>query len=178
MAQAVTRRPGGPGSIPSQSMWDLWWTKWHWDRFPSLSIIPPMLQTHFDLNVTLTRRINGRSLATCKNQWSLEIGGLWIEQCTAFTVTVRTPKKLGPGSVMRNYSFMKLSHWLSIWKSQNMYTDTGATTVSHDCTIVISCNLSEWFKVSSFCCDPGSTRVPTCLLLFVVAFRKTAKSDC
>jgi hypothetical protein len=23
----------GPGSIPSQSMWDLWWTKWHWDRF-------------------------------------------------------------------------------------------------------------------------------------------------
>jgi hypothetical protein len=24
---------GGPGSIPGQSMWDLWWTKWHWDRF-------------------------------------------------------------------------------------------------------------------------------------------------
>jgi hypothetical protein len=24
---------GGPGSIPSQPMWDLWWTKWHWDRF-------------------------------------------------------------------------------------------------------------------------------------------------
>ena len=21
------------GSIPDQSMWDLWWTKWHWDRF-------------------------------------------------------------------------------------------------------------------------------------------------
>jgi hypothetical protein len=19
--------------IPGQSMWDLWWTKWHWDRF-------------------------------------------------------------------------------------------------------------------------------------------------
>jgi hypothetical protein len=24
---------GGPGSIPGQSMWDLWWTQWHWDRF-------------------------------------------------------------------------------------------------------------------------------------------------
>ena len=20
------------GSVPSQSIWDLWWTKWHWDR--------------------------------------------------------------------------------------------------------------------------------------------------
>jgi hypothetical protein len=19
--------------IPGNSMWDLWWTKWHWDRF-------------------------------------------------------------------------------------------------------------------------------------------------
>jgi hypothetical protein len=25
----------GPGSIPGQFVWDLWWTKWHWDRvFP------------------------------------------------------------------------------------------------------------------------------------------------
>jgi hypothetical protein len=24
---------GGPGSRPGQSMWDLWWTKWHCDRF-------------------------------------------------------------------------------------------------------------------------------------------------
>jgi hypothetical protein len=35
MAQAVSRQPhgGGPGSILGQSMWDLWWRKWHWDRF-------------------------------------------------------------------------------------------------------------------------------------------------
>jgi hypothetical protein len=26
---------GGPDSLPSQSMWDLWWTKWYWDRFYS-----------------------------------------------------------------------------------------------------------------------------------------------
>jgi hypothetical protein len=27
----------GPGLRPGQSMWDLWWTKWHWDRFFSKS---------------------------------------------------------------------------------------------------------------------------------------------
>jgi hypothetical protein len=27
--------------IPGQSMWGLWWTKWHWDRFFSeLSVFP------------------------------------------------------------------------------------------------------------------------------------------
>jgi hypothetical protein len=55
MAQAVSRRPPtavGPGSIPGQSMWNLWWTKWHWDRFFSdyfgfspVSFIPPVLHT-------------------------------------------------------------------------------------------------------------------------------------
>jgi hypothetical protein len=23
----------GQGSIPGQSIWDLWWTNWHWGRF-------------------------------------------------------------------------------------------------------------------------------------------------
>jgi hypothetical protein len=26
---------GNPVSIPGQPTWDLWWTKWHWDSFPS-----------------------------------------------------------------------------------------------------------------------------------------------
>jgi hypothetical protein len=41
---------GGPASIPVQSMWGLWWTKWHWDRFfyeyfgfPPVNFIPPVL---------------------------------------------------------------------------------------------------------------------------------------
>jgi hypothetical protein len=35
MTLAVSRLPGQP-------MWDLWWTKWHWDRFfpPSTSVFP------------------------------------------------------------------------------------------------------------------------------------------
>jgi hypothetical protein len=40
-----------PRLIPDQSMWNLWWTKWHWDKFLlencfPVSNIPPMLQTH------------------------------------------------------------------------------------------------------------------------------------
>jgi hypothetical protein len=32
MAQAVSRRPP-TAEAPGQSMWNLWWTQWHWDRF-------------------------------------------------------------------------------------------------------------------------------------------------
>jgi hypothetical protein len=37
---------GGPGSIPGQSMWDLWWTKWHSQvfRFSPVNFIPPVLR--------------------------------------------------------------------------------------------------------------------------------------
>jgi hypothetical protein len=26
---------GSPSSLPGQSMWDFWWTKWHWGKFIS-----------------------------------------------------------------------------------------------------------------------------------------------
>jgi len=35
MAQAFICRPLNCGvslTIPGLTMWDLWWTKWHWDR--------------------------------------------------------------------------------------------------------------------------------------------------
>jgi hypothetical protein len=35
------------GSIPHQSMWDLWWTKWHWDRvFPEYFGFPLSVSFH------------------------------------------------------------------------------------------------------------------------------------
>jgi hypothetical protein len=43
-AQAVSRRPltaearVGPCGV--------WWTKWHWDRFSPVNVIPPWLHTH------------------------------------------------------------------------------------------------------------------------------------
>jgi hypothetical protein len=34
MAQAVSSRPlTAQARVQSRVMWDLWWTKWHWDRF-------------------------------------------------------------------------------------------------------------------------------------------------
>jgi hypothetical protein len=36
LCQTISRSAshrGGPGSRPGQSVWDLWWTKWHWDTF-------------------------------------------------------------------------------------------------------------------------------------------------
>ena len=33
---------GGSGSIPDPSVWDMWWTEWHWDWFfpPSTAVFP------------------------------------------------------------------------------------------------------------------------------------------
>jgi hypothetical protein len=49
MAQAVSRRPlTTEARVRSEvkSMWDLWWTKWHWDRFFSeLSVFPCRFQS-------------------------------------------------------------------------------------------------------------------------------------
>jgi hypothetical protein len=39
----------------AKSMWDLWWTKWHWDKFFSeyfgfsITIIPPMFHTQISV---------------------------------------------------------------------------------------------------------------------------------
>ena len=45
---------GGPVSVPGQSMWGLWWTKWHWNRVFSTifatspnTVILPMFHTHY-----------------------------------------------------------------------------------------------------------------------------------
>jgi hypothetical protein len=32
--QSVASHGCGLGLISDQAMWDLWWTKWHWGRFP------------------------------------------------------------------------------------------------------------------------------------------------
>jgi hypothetical protein len=50
MARTVSRQAlteDARGSIPGQSMWDLWWTKWYWDMFLSEYIgFPPIAQAN------------------------------------------------------------------------------------------------------------------------------------
>ena len=66
----------GWSSILGQSVWDLWWTKWHWDKssseqfcFPPVSVIPPMIHTHLHLQSCLTQRNKGRRLGTFQQKW-------------------------------------------------------------------------------------------------------------
>jgi hypothetical protein len=58
MAQAVSRRPltAEARTRPGQYMWDLWWTKWHYDRFflrvlrfSPANIIPSSLSNSYHL---------------------------------------------------------------------------------------------------------------------------------
>jgi hypothetical protein len=32
---------GGPGSNLGLVIWDLWWTKWRWDRFSPVTLVSP-----------------------------------------------------------------------------------------------------------------------------------------
>ena len=70
-------------------MWELWWTKRHWDRLFSLrvlqlspvSIISPMLHVRLHLHVAHTRRTDTWSLGTFQKSNALpKIGKCWIQQ--------------------------------------------------------------------------------------------------
>jgi hypothetical protein len=42
-----TSRSRGQGSVAMHSVWNLWWTKWHWDRFLSRYFgFPVLLSSH------------------------------------------------------------------------------------------------------------------------------------
>jgi hypothetical protein len=81
-------------SIPGQSVWDFWLTKWHSDSSSlstsvfSFIIIPTILRTHIHLHVALTRRTSGWSQGTIQNAMLfLEIGEDYIEKDFQFFVS-------------------------------------------------------------------------------------------
>jgi hypothetical protein len=53
--QSPASHRGNPDSIPSQTLWDLWCTKWHWDRFFSQELCF-VLSASFRHCSTLTRQ--------------------------------------------------------------------------------------------------------------------------
>lgn len=75
-------KPCGPGSIPGQSMGELYWTYWHWDRvirFSLVSVNKSVLLTLLSPN-TIIGRISrkGRSRGTLEQSNALsDIGELW-----------------------------------------------------------------------------------------------------
>jgi hypothetical protein len=40
--RTVISHRGEPGSVPDQRIWDMWWKKWHWDRFLSQHFSVPL----------------------------------------------------------------------------------------------------------------------------------------
>jgi len=90
-SQSPAFRLGGRGSIPGQSTWDLWWTKWHWYRFfpeyfgfSLVFIIPSVPHAHLRLHVALTRT-KGRNLGIFqKSVAPLAVGDHMIEKCFHF----------------------------------------------------------------------------------------------
>jgi hypothetical protein len=81
------------GPITSQSMWDLWWTKLHQDRFSSeylfspVTIIPPKFHTRHHLPVALSSMTNGRSPGTSqKLRRFRQSGNIECESAATFSV--------------------------------------------------------------------------------------------
>ena len=80
--------PRDSGSIPCQSMWDLWWTKWHWDRFfflrvlhfSRVSIIPPMFHAHLHQILVLSEGRSGETWGNFKPMLSQILGERWAEK--------------------------------------------------------------------------------------------------
>jgi hypothetical protein len=86
----VSSQRGGPGSIPGQSTWHVWWTECYCNRRSNPSVTVLLLHSHLHLIFALTRRTNGR-LGTSKRNVVPEIGDTWLGQyfclvCTGFKI--------------------------------------------------------------------------------------------
>ena len=79
-----------PVSISGHSMWDLWWTKWHWDRFFSEYLVFPLSvschQSSLFVTLKLTiGRTSGRIVGNSEQSSALS-------QCSGLlTLDSRTP---------------------------------------------------------------------------------------
>jgi hypothetical protein len=63
-------RGGGPSSLPG-SMWGLWWTKRHWDRFsPSTSVSPANHHSTNFFIIIITRGWHNRPISGRSAEWS------------------------------------------------------------------------------------------------------------
>jgi hypothetical protein len=64
MAQAVSRRPL-TAEARVRAMWNLWWTKWHWDRFflRVLRFSPVNIYSTVVLHSHITWRMNNTSVS-------------------------------------------------------------------------------------------------------------------
>jgi hypothetical protein len=100
-----------PAFYPVSDLVGLVTDKWHWGKFSvfSVSFIPPMLSTHFRVQVALNRRTNGPSLGTVK-QRGRDLGGKVLSYCELFSGYPNNPVVL----IYERYSWIGLmtNHFL------------------------------------------------------------------
>ena len=77
---------GHPGLIPAQCMWDLWWTKWYWDRLFSEYIGFPQSESFYHwatpifICMLLLRGQTGKAWELYKRNAVKDIGVHWIKK--------------------------------------------------------------------------------------------------
>ena len=96
--QSCHRR--GKGSIPGQSVSDLQWTKWHWDKFFSKYVcflLSVSFHGHFHLNITLIRRTSRRRCGNFQRKrcWGLRSSGVVRSVCWGVLTDV-SEQPMGP----------------------------------------------------------------------------------
>jgi hypothetical protein len=68
---SLASQRGGPASNPGLVKWDLWWTKWRWDRFsPSISVSPANLHSTIFPIIIITRGRYNRPFSGRRAEWT------------------------------------------------------------------------------------------------------------
>ena len=71
-------------SLVLKSMWDFWWTKWHWDESFSedfgFPLSKTMLHTYIHLHAPVTRRAISKAWGPSKNNTLSEIRTQWVKK--------------------------------------------------------------------------------------------------
>jgi len=105
-------------SVSGQSLWGLWWKKWHWCMFclwvlqSSPSSIPPIHHTLLYLHVFPSRRKKVRSLQTSQKTVLFQtFGAHWIGSYLPF-FSSRLWKLLFSQQVTVSWSFVA---WIGVW---------------------------------------------------------------
>jgi hypothetical protein len=88
--QSLASHCGDPGSRTGQSMWDLWWTKWHWDRLFSEFICFPLSISFHRRSPTYIIFSEGCLKNRSSGHWLLKVAVPWLRRLVA-SLSLRRP---------------------------------------------------------------------------------------
>jgi hypothetical protein len=128
-------RCGGPTSIPGQSMWDMWWTKWHWAK-------------SFSDYFSFTQSVSVQKCSILIFTYILQLP----EGKTGKNLPNNALSKTGGGGGAFDRKFSKLLKYFKFTRASNLYNTK--TTVKTVLTSKSSSNhpvasvIQKWFTLS------------------------------